>query len=462
MSKPLHNTVVSPRGAAYVAAGAVLVGVAGASVALASTAGPDASSAAPAPSASASATPPATQPVIPADTVIAGVTNEIAKQRKISTEENPPSQQVRICDSTVDGWLRSDSQRLTAKNTGITVFVGAWRAGAASTAFDDLERAAARCHTVDKQSGRDELLATSFGTDGNRAVSAVRNGDIMTVVVASSVGAAPATTASTMAATAQTIVKDRLKGICVDPSSKTDSQAANRDPYTPDYAGLRVETKTTVADSAILPSSYVSAVTSANSVYSTWTPPTAKPFPTLAPLLPPTLAGTAEKGPAPRLIDPATITPPTDPQPTTLVGDEPAIPGPGPQKSNAMTPVVDPVGPGCGWAFTRTTVPESTPRALTVGSQRAIVRNLIDTTAEQGKAMTQSLSWSDRYSQWATLRRAQANWDAYQLAVAQANLDMTAAKDAYKKSVERWNKGPVAGAAPNPAVVAPQAQAVTP
>ncbi|MGV1037915.1 MAG: hypothetical protein ACOYD0_12955 [Candidatus Nanopelagicales bacterium] len=453
---------MSRRGAAYAAAGIVLVGVAGTSVAFASTAGPDPVTDTATPAASASTTPPATAPVIPADRVIAGVTNEVAKQRKISTEENAPRQQVRICDSTVDGWLRSDSQRLTTKNTGVTVFVGAWRAGAASAAFNDLQQAAARCHAVSKQPGRDQLLATSFASDGNRAVSAVRNGDVLTVVVASSVGADPATIATAMSATAQNIVKARLKGICVDRSARTDSQAATRDPYTPDYSGLRVETKTTVADSAILPSTYISAITSANNPQATWTSPAAKAFPALAPLLPPTAAATAEKGPAPQLIDPAAITPPTDPQPTTLVADEPSLPGPGPQKSKAMTPVVDPVGPGCGWAFTRTAVPESTPRALAVDSQRAIVRSLVDTTAEQGKAMTESLGWSDRYLQWATLRRAQANWDAYQSALAQANLNMTAAKQTYKKSVERWNRGPVAGSAPNAATVVPQTRAVSP
>lgn len=460
MSKPLHNTGVSRRGAAYAAAGIVLVGVAGASVGLASIAGPNAVADAAAPAATTSAPPPATAPVIPADRVIGGVTNEIAKQRKISTEENAPRQQVRICGSTVDGWLRSDSQRLTTKNTGVTLFVGAWRAGAASAAFDDLQQAAASCHSVNRQSGRDELLATSSSADGNRAVSAVRNGDVLTVVVASSVGADPASTATSMAQSAQKIVKGRLNGICVDPSSRTDSQAATRDAYTPNYSGLRVETKTTVADSAIVPSGYVRGLTSANNPSATWTPPAAKAFPTLAPLRPPTIAGTADKGPAPVLIDPAAITPPTDPQPTTLAAAEPALPGPGPQKSKAMTPVVDPVGPGCGWAFTRTAVPESTPRALAVGSQRAIVRSLVTTTAEQGKAMTESLGWSDRYLEWVTVRRAQANWDAYQAALAQANLAMSTAKETYRKSVERWNLGPAPASAPNAAAIVPQARAV--
>lgn len=408
---------------------------------------------------------------LPVDVVISGAATAIAMQQNFPDPSSAAGSQLHLCESTIDGWLRSDSTRATTPGGGVTIFVGAWRAGSATAAFAALRDAASQCYTVSAPDGTDRLLATSATVDGRRSISAIRTGDLMTVAVVSSAQVDPTPTAESIVDATPTVLGSRLRGVCADPGSQTNPKDAGRDPYGKDYVGLSVASQISVPDTAVLDAAQVAAIL-ATTADATWRAPGRKPFERLTPLRPPELtvavgsdpatptSTTPTLGRAPELIDPALVVAPTVAKPGSPVGDEPARPVPGPKSAQVGIPTIDRVGPGCGWSFAGTVPPVLTPEQIVVRTQEATLKALIDATAEQGKAMVTALAWPERYLLWAPAQRAQADWAEYAKTLDLAKQEMLEAKRTYQASVDRWGNG-ITPTAPLDPSAAPDSTAPT-
>lgn len=461
--------VMRPR-IVYFAVGVVLAGVSGASLIWANTTAPTAQASVQVsekvsePVGAAGAVDEATPPTgLPVDAVISGAATAIAVQQNFPDPSSAAGSQLHLCESTIDGWLRADSTRATTPGGGATIFVGAWRAGSATAAFAALRDAASRCYTVSASEGTDRLLATSTTVDGRRSVSAIRTGDLVTVAVVSSMQADPTPTAQSIADATPTVLGSRLRGVCVNPGSQTTPKDAGRDPYSKDYVGLTVESEIPVPDNPVLDAQQVDGIL-ATKPTATWSAPKPQPFPQLAPLLRPVLAGavgtdpatptstTPTPGPPPKLIDPASIVAPPVSRPAFDVVEEPARPESGPELATANIPKADVVGPGCGWSFTGTVPPIPTPEQIASQTRDVTVKALIEATAQQGKAMAAALQWPEDYFAWVPVRRAQLDWAQYDATVDLAKKEMLDAKRSYQASVDRWEAGTAPSTVPDPSI----------
>ncbi|MEI6621815.1 MAG: hypothetical protein WCP28_07915 [Actinomycetes bacterium] len=399
----------------------------------------------------------------PADTVVTGSATAIAAAMKIGDPSVTSSKPPNVCDTAMSGWIKSDSTRVSGAGSGVTISVTAWRAGAASSGFAALEKAASACFDSYSPDGQDELRATRSADGALRGLAAVRLGDVLAVAWISSLKDDPTVIANQFIASATTVLTPRLRGVCVDPTSKTRTQNPKRDPFAVDYAGLKVPLGIRVADALTLSQSQISAITSVD-VTGTWRAPNPRPVPSLAPLAPPpptptpkpspSTSGTPSPSPttpsptptaspshlnAPNLVDPGSLSPPNGTEPDSPVGVQPPTPTPGPQVAEALVPAIDASGPGCGWAFTSTVAPTVTAESVAAGTRDAVVSTLVATTADQSRALVSTLAWPDRYAAWARRKEVENNWTRYRQALVDAQDALASAKAQYQDSLKPWS-----------------------
>lgn len=397
------------------------------------------------------APPPPVAPAIPADNVIKGSAPAIAQQLNLASDASlPQGNQIKVCDTEVKGWVRSESLRLNDGGVGLSIQVAAWRAGAAATAFDELETGAQSCAQVSKSESADEFRAGLASGDGRWASGVRRLGDVLIAVSASSGGADPAQWVDRVLVEGQKVLKPRLATTCVDPTSARENDHVNRDPYSGKYTGYRVASSRKLEDQAVLSKAQIAAIKT-KQPESTWKQPAAVADPKLAPIKvapqsPPAPPGadpsTAARGPAPLLIPLDKFVAPTTPEPTDEAElKEPATPTVGDGVSVAMVPAVDNSGPGCGWDFVGTVNPETTEADLAAGARKAVIEALLKDTQLQGQRMLEALSWPTAYDTWVAKASIAKSWAAYRSELESAKDKQSKAKQRYDESVELWRAG---------------------
>ena len=398
-------------------------------------------------------------PVIPADAVIKGSAPAIAAQLNLASDASlPQGNQIKICDVEVNGWVRSESIRLSDAGVGLSIQVAAWRAGAAASAFDQLEKGAQGCSEVSTSEAADEFRARVSSADGTWASGVRRVGDLLIATSASSGSTDPAPWVDRVLAAGQEVLKPRLSTTCVDPTSARSNDHVARDPYSGEYTGFRVASPRKLADTSVLTKAQIATI-KAKQPESNWRAPGAVADPSLAPILvapqsPPAPIGadpaTAPRGPAPQLIPLDKFTPPTNPEPPSDELKEPAVPDIGDGVMVAMVPAVDNSGPGCGWDFVGTVNPETTEAELAAGARAAVVEALLKDTALQGERMLETLNWPTAYNTWVAKASIAKSWDSYRYELDAAKSKQAAAKRKYDDSLLQWREGTLTPLAPIP------------
>ena len=410
--------------------------------------------------------------VIPADNVINGSAAAVANAAGLSADASAPQgNQIKICDTEVKGWVRSDSIRLSDSGVGLSVQVAAWRAGGAAAAFDDLERGATGCSEVSSDQQSDEFRAGLSSGDGRWAAGVRRVGDVLIAVSASSGGADPAQWVDKVLTEGQKVLKPRLARVCVDPTSSRQNDLEGRDPYSGKYVGFRVASSRKLVDQPVFTKAEVASIKSQRP-RSTWSGPAATPDPQWAPILvapgsPPAPDGadpaTAPRGSAPLLYDLQKFVPPTSPEPSSD-GDalkEPSAPDVGDGVSVAMIPTVDASGPGCGWDFAGTVNPVTTKESLEAGARQTVIAALLKDTQAQGQRMVAALNWPSEYQSWLARASVAASWDDYRSELESARSKLARAKDKYQETLDLWRRGTVLPE-PVPSVVPSGSPSATP
>ena len=153
-------------------------------------------------------------PVIPADAVVKGSAPAIAAKLDLASDASlPQGNQIKICDVEVNGWVRSESIRLSDAGVGLSIQVAAWRAGAAASAFDQLEKGAQGCAEVSASEAADEFRARVSSADGTWASGVRRVGDLLIATSASSGSTDPAQWVDRVLAAGQEVLKPRLRAV---------------------------------------------------------------------------------------------------------------------------------------------------------------------------------------------------------------------------------------------------------
>lgn len=449
----LHNHGVRGHVAAYCVIGAVLAVLSLGTVGWAmSVAQPNATAAASATTQDAVEEAPPAAPPIPADQAIQGSATDIAANLKLESDASvPQANQIKICDTEVKGWVRSEAIRLNDSGVGLSVQVAAWRAGAAAGAFDDLEQSAGSCAQVSKSDTSDEFRANVASADGRWAAGVRRIGDILIAASASSAGADPNAWVDRVLAEGQKVMKTRLAGVCVDPTSARDNDNVARDPYSGKYTGFTVASSRKLEDQPVLTKAQIAAV-KAQQPTSSWSLPAGAPVPALAPIVVPPLSPpapdgadpqTAPRGPAPVLVDPAKVLPPKDPEPNRTDDSlkEPPTPDVGDGVSVAMIPAVDNSGPGCGWDFTSTVNPVTNAADLQAGARKAVIAALVKDTEIQGQRMVAALNWPADHQAWVARASIAKSWDDYRSGLELVKSKTDKAKQKYEDSLQAWREG---------------------
>ncbi len=389
---------------------------------------------------------------IPADKVVAGSVPAIAAALQLPADSSlPQGNQVKICDTEVKGWVRSESMRLNDSGVGLSIQVAAWRAGAAASAFDELEKGAQGCAQVSQTETADEFRAGVTSGDGRWASGVLRVGDVLVAVSASSGGADPAQWVDRVLAEAPKVLKPRLATTCVDPSSTRANDHIDRDPYSGKYTGFRVASSRKLEDQAVISKSQVAEIKT-KQPESTWKMPAVVADSKLAPIKvapgsPPAPIGadplTALRDPAPILIPLDKFVAPTtlEPAPDDPGLKEPAGPTVGDGVSVAMVPAVDNSGPGCGWDFAATLDPVTTEADLAIGARKAVIDALLRDTATQGQRMVDALSWPTAYDEWVAKASIAKSWTAYRTEFEVANGKQAKAQARYDESLVLWREG---------------------
>ncbi len=389
---------------------------------------------------------------IPADNVVAGSVPAIAAALQLPADSSlPQGSQIKICDTEVKGWVRSESMRLNDSGVGLSIQVAAWRAGAAASAFDELEKGAQGCAQVSKTETADEFRAGVSSDDGRWASGVRRVGDVLIAVSASSGGTDPAQLVDRVLAEAPKVLKPRLATTCVDSSSTRANDHIDRDPYSGKYTGFRVASSRKLEDQPVISKSQLAEI-KVKQPESTWKLPAAIADPNLAPIKvapgsPPAPIGvdplTALRDPAPLLVPLDKFVVPTTLEPSSDdVGlKEPAEPTVGDGVSVAMVPSVDNSGPGCGWDFASTLDPATTEADLAVGARKAVIDALLRDTATQGQRMVDALSWPTAYDEWVAKVSTAKSWAAYRIGFEAAKEKQAKAKELYDESLVLWREG---------------------
>lgn len=395
--------------------------------------------------------PPVATP-IPADDAIRGSATDIASNLKLESDASvPQANQIKICDTEVKGWVRSEAIRLSDSGVGLTVQVAAWRAGAAAGAFDDLEKNAGNCAEVSKSDNADEFRAGISSGDGRWASGVRRIGDVLIATSASSAGSDPSEWVTRVLTEGQKVMKARLARICVDPTSERTNDHVERDPYSGKYTGFKVASPRKLEDYPVLSKTQIAAIKD-KQPKSTWSGPTPVTVPELAPIKvlpgsPPAPDGadpaTAARATAPLLPDVKKFAPPKDPEPSTD-GDalkEPTAPDIGDGVSIAMIPAIDNSGPGCGWDFAGTINPVTTEAELAAGAREAVITALVKDTQAQGQRMVNMLNWPNQHQAWVAKASIAKSWDDYRTELDLAKDRLSKAKQKYQDSVDEWRQG---------------------
>jgi hypothetical protein len=401
---------------------------------------------------------------IPADDAIRGSATDIAANLKLESDPSvPQANQIKICDTEVKGWARSESIRLNDSGVGLTVQVAAWRAGAAASAFDDLEKNADSCAQVSKSESADEFRAGISSGDGQWASGVRRIGDVLIATSASSAGSDPAQWVDRVLAEGQKVMKTRLAGVCIDPTSARANDHVERDPYSGKYSGFKVASPRKLEDQPILSKVQIASIKD-KQPKSTWSGPPLVADPTLAPIKvepgsPPAPEGadpsTAVRTTAPMLADVKKFVPPKDPEPSSENDalKEPATPDIGDGVSVAMIPAVDNSGPGCGWDFAGTINPVTTEAELAAGARQAVIAALVKDTQAQGQRMVAAINWPAQHQAWVAKASIAKSWDDYRAELQLAKDRLSKAKQKYQDSVDEWRQGtllPEPTASPDP------------
>lgn len=399
---------------------------------------------------------------LPVDIATTGVARLIAQNTAVSSTPPTTSERnSRVCDHDLTGWVRSESARTSGPEASVSIQVAGYRAGAASEEFSALVSAAQQCSSVDAQAGQDIFVATRSETDGELAFGVVRQGDVLSVASASSRNGDPAGVVNRALQNARQTMIARLRAVCVDPSSTSNATHPARDPYSPSYSGFTVRREIPLPNQPPLSSTQV-ALVRADQPSPSWVAPRPTAYPALAPIAKqsvtdqpvvptsptPTPSDTVDPGlvglvrdPAPLLVDPKTIRPPSQPRPVTDPGAEPTLPRFGARSATAMVPTRDTEGPGCGWQFAATTAPRISDAAIEAGTRTAVIEALVSESAAQGQAMVEALTWPSRHAEWVAAARVAADWDAYDKARLSAETAMQAARNRYDESVRKWREG---------------------
>ena len=398
-------------------------------------------------------------PVIPADAVVKGSAPAIAAKLDLASDASlPQGNQIKICDVEVNGWVRSESIRLSDAGVGLSIQVAAWRAGAAASAFDQLEKGAQGCAEVSTSEAADEFRARVSSADGTWASGVRRVGDLLIATSASSGSTDPAQWVDRVLAAGQEVLKPRLATTCVDPTSARSNDHVARDPYSGQYTGFRVASPRKLEDSSVLTKAQIATIKE-KQPESNWRAPNAVADPALAPIIvapqsPPAPIGadpaTATRGPAPQLIPIDKFVPPNTAEPSSDELKEPVVPAVGDGVMVAMVPAVDNSGPGCGWDFVGTVNPETTEAEMAEGARKAVIDALLKDTALQSQRMLDTLSWPTAYNTWVTKASIAKSWDSYRYELDAAKTKLAAAKRKYDDSLLQWREGTLTPVVPVP------------
>jgi hypothetical protein len=277
---------------------------------------------------------------------------------------------VEGCDATVPAGTTTATRRFDVAGRGIAVTVTAYSAGAGPVAVRDRVAALASCPDV--TAGASSTLAgvdayVAYRTSSTLpAVSVLgwRRGDVVVAVYA------PGRNPVGLADRARVLdgrLLVALQGRCAEVASALADAA--RSPYVEgvEFTGrlvpvpVAVDPLPTAVDASPLPTRVPVAVDPVPTAVDT------SPLPTLVPA--PTISFPV------RPLDPVW---PTDLPSPVAVPSLPADPGPEPTATAIPSRAPDPVGPGCGWAFTGVTAPE-----FSSADEAARVESLVSGAREQ-------------------------------------------------------------------------------
>ncbi len=372
--------------------------------------------------------------VTQADQAIAGTAERIAASLGLSSEPITTATRSNICGASPAGWINANEVRAIGPRTSVRINVSAWRAGAASNAFKELAEAAGKCATVRSDPDIDRLVAVNVAGQAQQVVGIVRVGDTLSVVNTATLAGDAEALAWQAVASAEWIVKKQLAGVCLNPTSATEPDNTERDPYSPSYSGAKKSVQLSLPVTRPIDSTVQQSLLQI-STDATWVPPPPIPRNDLAPLAPAGIGGTLT---APWLIDPDTVNPPAGTEPTTQSTTEatesPTFPESPTTLATYRIPFEDVAGPGCGWKFADTNVPIFDAAHIAALSQPIQLKALVAATREQGDWLVASASWPGRYQSWLDSKRSYANWERYREVLDLAKADLELARRRYADS----------------------------
>ncbi len=371
----------------------------------------------------------------------------------------------RPCGQPFSGWFRADAARGVDGKRSMTVTVSAWRAGLGPARYADLVAVTRSCAAIEPMPGEDSFRATTAPAPSERTVAATRIGDVVAIIETATVAGGSQALALQGLAVARKLLKVRMAGVCLESSSAGRGDADRRDPYGDHYEGRKVRRELTLPVTSVISDQVAAALTSQHGD-PTWVAPAVREFPDLAPLdleaigkaqLPPSATGpgpvsTPSEPPAstlanlprlraPRFVDPAALIPPTDVRPSKDPGPAPTPPGPVGDIARTDIPQPDPVGPGCGWAFTGVRPAVTDPAALAAAARNAEIVAIAAQSLRQADWLAATAKWPADYRSWVVLRRAANNWGRYEQTKKRAQANLEKARMDYLESIRRWQSG---------------------
>ncbi len=396
--------------------------------------------------------------VTQADQAIAGTAERIAASLGLSSEPITTATRSNICGASPAGWINANEVRAIGPRTSVRINVSAWRAGAASNAFKELAEAAGKCATVRSDPDTDRLVAVNVAGQAQQVVGVVRVGDTLSVVNTATLAGDAEALAWQAVASAEQIVKKQLAGVCLNPTSATEPDNTERDPYSPSYSGAKKSVQLSLPVTRPIDSTVQQSLRQ-TSTDATWVPPPPIPRNDLAPLAPAGIGGTLT---APWLIDPDMVNPPAGAEPTTEATESPTLPESPTTLATYRIPFEDVVGPGCGWKFADTNVPIFDAAHIAALSQPIQLKALVAATRKQGNWLVATASWPGRYQLWLDSKRSYADWERYREVLDLAKAELELARRRYADSFAAATSSPSPLPSSSPTSPAGPTQSPTP
>lgn len=404
-----------------------------------------------------------------ADEVVAGSARMVLDGVGLTGSMDVAGTTPRPCGQPFAGWFGADAARGVDGKRSMTVTVSAWRAGVGPARYSDLVAATRACASVETTPGEDTFLANTAPAPGERTVAATRIGDVVAIIETATVASGSAALALQGVAVARKLLKTRMAGVCLEPSSTDRGDPEARDPYGDHYEGRKVRRDVALPVTSVISDPMVAVLTSQHGE-PTWIAPAPREFADLAPLdlvaigksqfslgpvgptPTPSASGASADPPAgvlavlprlraPRFVDPTALIPPTDVRGSKDPGRAPTLPAPVGDNARTEIPQADPGGPGCGWAFTGVRPPVIDPAALAAAARNAEIAAIATQSLRQADWLAATAKWPQDYRTWVVLRRAANNWARYEQTKQRAQTDFEKAQRDYLESVRRWQSG---------------------